>query len=102
MSNQDIRKVMQQMGSKGGKQAAQNMTVAQRKARARKAATAKYAKRKKVKCCECGKPAFRQGMLIVFNWQQLCQFAGWKPKDIACAPCMRKMQRRMDKEARNG
>ncbi len=47
MTNQEIRKAMQQMGSKGGKKAAANMTAAQRRARATKAAAAKYGKLKR-------------------------------------------------------
>jgi hypothetical protein len=40
-----IRQAMAAMGSKGGKAAAQNMTPAQRKARAKRAATAAAKKR---------------------------------------------------------
>jgi hypothetical protein len=46
----------------------------------------------KLKFCECGKSILRGGMLIVFNWQQVCRVAGWNPKDSACAGCIRKVQ----------
>lgn len=40
-----LRKLAAKAGAEGGRKAAQNMTAAQRRARARKAAAAKYAKK---------------------------------------------------------
>jgi hypothetical protein len=42
---ESVKEYMRQIGSRGGKRAAQRMTAAQRRARARKASRARYAKK---------------------------------------------------------